>query len=266
MSEKYFQSDVPCKKCLGVERYISNKQCVFCKKSKEKQRYESNSDRIIQKNAEWAKSNRDKTAKYKKEYADRNHDSVKQSKIVYAKKNPDKVKESKKKWNDKNPEYMSIYRSNNIEILKKKSKIYAKANSKAAVARAKKWVQDNPERAKANARRLAKQWRSTEEGKAISFMRGCVTRCVRYRNFGQRTREILGYGHLEIISHIEKQFEKWMTWENYGDKWCIDHIIPIKHFISLGITDPKIINALSNLRPLCIKENSKKSSNLDFLI
>lgn len=266
MSEKHYQSEMPCKKCSSLNRYKSNNQCVSCKQSKQKQIYEANREQIIEKNAEWARNNKDKVIEYQRKYSDRHPEKLKEAKTIYAKNNPGKVKSSKKKWEDGNPEYMKLYRLKNLESLREKSKIYTRANSKKAVARVKKWVEDNPERAKENARRFIKQWRSTEEGKAISFMRGCITRCIKHRNIGKRTRDLIGYGHLEMIDHIEKQFEKWMTWDNYGEKWCIDHITPIKHFIDSGITDPKIINALSNLRPLCVKENSTKCANLYFLI
>lgn len=57
-----------------------------------------------------------------------------------------------------------------------------------------------------------------------------------------------------------------MLWSNYGcynkkdqvRKWNIDHIKSIAAFAKEGITDLKIINALSNLRPLDSVENSLK--------
>ncbi|AVH85447.1 hypothetical protein Rostov1_00057 [Vibrio phage Rostov-1] len=49
-----------------------------------------------------------------------------------------------------------------------------------------------------------------------------------------------------------------MSWDNWGE-WHIDHIKPVAQFKREGITDPKIINALSNLQPLWAEENLKKS-------
>lgn len=48
-----------------------------------------------------------------------------------------------------------------------------------------------------------------------------------------------------------------MTWENWGE-WHIDHIKPVAQFIREGITCPKQINALSNLRPLWAHDNLSK--------
>jgi hypothetical protein len=68
----------------------------------------------------------------------------------------------------------------------------------------------------------------------------------------------MGFTREEFKVHIETQFEPWMTWANHG-KWHVDHIVPVAHYISQGVTDPLVINALSNLRPLSAAENLRKS-------
>ncbi|MEK6881488.1 MAG: hypothetical protein AABY22_17835 [Nanoarchaeota archaeon] len=47
---------------------------------------------------------------------------------------------------------------------------------------------------------------------------------------------------------LEMNFTDQMCHDNHGE-WQIDHTIPIDYFIKKEIIDPKIINALSNLRP-----------------
>lgn len=70
------------------------------------------------------------------------------------------------------------------------------------------------------------------------------------------TEEMLGCSYVEFKEHLEKQFEPWMTWENYGlyngcpsYGWDIDHIIRI----SSAKTREEIIslNHHTNLQPLC---------------
>jgi len=73
-----------------------------------------------------------------------------------------------------------------------------------------------------------------------------------------KTYEALGYTEKELISHISALFKDGMTWEK-RESFHIDHIIPISYFIKNGVTDPKIINALSNLQPLYPMENRLKS-------
>lgn len=69
--------------------------------------------------------------------------------------------------------------------------------------------------------------------------------------------EELGYTPRELKSHIGKQFEEGMSWENWGD-WHIDHIYPVSMFpVS---TDISVVNDLTNLRPLWASENLSKGN------
>lgn len=73
------------------------------------------------------------------------------------------------------------------------------------------------------------------------------------------TREILGYGGEELKAHIESLFQPGMTWENYG-MWHIDHKIPISLMTLFGVTEPALINALSNLQPMWAIDNLAKGN------
>jgi NUMOD3 motif-containing protein len=98
--------------------------------------------------------------------------------------------------------------------------------------------------------------------KVADFMRSCVYR-LKSNSQTQRTREILGYTREELRIHLEAQFVDGMTWFNYGKKgWHIDHIYPVARFVKAGIVDPKIVNALANLRPLWARDNHRKSSKV----
>ncbi len=81
----------------------------------------------------------------------------------------------------------------------------------------------------------------------------------------------LTYSIQELKDHLEKQFEPWMNWQNWGsynykkwndnDKrtwvWNIDHIIPQSDLPYSSMEDEnfKICWSLSNLRPLSAKQN-----------
>lgn len=67
---------------------------------------------------------------------------------------------------------------------------------------------------------------------------------------------------IEIVKkHIERQFQKGMTWENHGYYiWHIDHIIPLKS--ATNEEEIKILFHYKNLRPLWAKENLKKSGKI----
>lgn len=72
-----------------------------------------------------------------------------------------------------------------------------------------------------------------------------------------RSEEILGYTSEDLVSHLEKQFAKGMSWDNYGE-WHIDHITPVIEHVRNGETDPSVINCLTNLRPIWAKDNMSK--------
>ncbi|HEY5267959.1 MAG TPA: hypothetical protein VII94_02400 [Candidatus Saccharimonadales bacterium] len=81
----------------------------------------------------------------------------------------------------------------------------------------------------------------------------------------------LTYTMQELKQHIEKLFEPWMTWENYGTyrldiwddqdastwTWQIDHIVPHSKFKYNSMEDQAFRDcwALSNLRPYSAKQN-----------
>ena len=48
--------------------------------------------------------------------------------------------------------------------------------------------------------------------------------------------ELVGCDINYLRNHLEKQFEPWMSWDNYGKWWHVDHIIPVTKF---DLTDPE---------------------------
>jgi len=133
-------------------------------------------------------------------------------------------------------------------------------NKQKTINRAKEWKSSNKEKVRIS----ESKWRKKESSKAITFMRDSLRRVLRTEKNG-RTEVILGYSRVELKTHIERQFTKGMSWENHGD-WHIDHIIPISEFIRRGESDPKIINALSNLKPIWAVNNLKKNNKIITLL
>jgi hypothetical protein len=72
------------------------------------------------------------------------------------------------------------------------------------------------------------------------------------------SEKMLGYTNQELVIHIGSLFLPGMSWENRTE-WHIDHIKPISLFVKEGITDNKIICALSNLQPLWAEDNLRKN-------
>lgn len=71
----------------------------------------------------------------------------------------------------------------------------------------------------------------------------------------------LGYSADELRDHLERQFDRRMTWSNYGvDGWHVDHIVPLTTFELdwFGCDEFKQAWALTNLRPLWKRDNFRK--------
>lgn len=75
--------------------------------------------------------------------------------------------------------------------------------------------------------------------------------------------EVLKYSPEELISHLEKQFNDGMTWDNYGE-WHVDHIIAISRHNIKEIGDEEFMKcwSLSNLQPMWGDENIRKSNKI----
>lgn len=149
-------------------------------------------------------------------------------------------------------------------------KYYAE-NWKKISDRANEWGRNNAERRNALAEKRRKDNRDTllpkrrakhnekmksDLGYRINHcIRSHVQRIVKRGGFS----ESMGYGANELIQRMEVQFKSGMSWDNYGD-WEIDHKIPVSVFISRGVTDAKIVNALSNLQPMWKSYNRSKGA------
>lgn len=76
----------------------------------------------------------------------------------------------------------------------------------------------------------------------------------------QHWEDLVGYTIEQLRKHLEKQFDENMNWENMGEYWEIDHIIPKGIFNYTKSTDHdfKICWSLANLRPLYWKDNRSR--------
>lgn len=109
--------------------------------------------------------------------------------------------------------------------------------------------------------------RSWEERRPVTSVVKKIRNSMRHRIremiYGKtRTSSKLPFSSDELRQHLEKQFCKGMSWDNYGTHWHVDHITPLSAF------DPSDEAAwcLTNLRPLPAEENLKKSHKVEFLI
>jgi hypothetical protein len=79
---------------------------------------------------------------------------------------------------------------------------------------------------------------------------------------GASTFEYLPYTPLQLMEHIESQFDEHMSWDNYGDYWHLDHIVPQAALIYDSLTHPNFAKCwdINNLQPLEKSRNASKGA------
>jgi len=164
----------------------------------------------------------------------------------WAENNQDKDREYKRNWDSRNKEKKAEYKRE-----------WRKQNRDKDIEYTRRWQSKNPEWA-AN---YIKQRRRNDDEFRLKENLKCSLRKILERTGSKKkskTFDIMGYDANKLKERLEFQFQEGMSWDNYGEIWEIDHIISIQHFLNKGETRPNIINALSNLRPLWVRENRNK--------
>ena len=89
-----------------------------------------------------------------------------------------------------------------------------------------------------------------------------ITGTKNYRKW----QDLVGYSVSDLKEHLEKQFSKGMSWENYGLRgWHIDHKIPrfVFNFSNPNDDDFKKCWSLKNLQPMWSTDNIRKGRRLE---
>lgn len=239
-----------------------------------------------QENKEYLK---ERDAKYYKE----NKDRIREVSKEYSRRNVDRIKEYQRQWRDENKEYKHSkdleYKQENREKLKEQSREYYRNNKEEISLKEKLRYQENrEERLKyANEYRNKNKDEINKKGReyrkqyhvmarrrdrdaylrkhcpktiTMNKCRELLHRTLKVINEDKKdsTYTILGYNSAELREHVERYMIDGMTWENFGEYWCLDHRYPVSRLVKMGITDCSIINSLYNLRPMLTIHNLSK--------
>jgi predicted nucleic acid-binding Zn ribbon protein len=132
---------------------------------------------------------------------------------------------------------------------------------------ARRWRQKN----KKKLRDQAKQWRIQNKERWRKYKKTPENKCRRnvrkrlkdvFNGSGVAFSSLLGCTGKQLRAHLESQFKRGMSWDNYGTYWHIDHIQPLASF---DLTDPaqrRLACNYNNLQPLPAKENIIKSDKI----
>lgn len=171
-------------------------------------------------------------------------------------------------WYHKNKDRRRKYKQQEWykEYSKKYRQEWYRENREHALLYAKNWARDNVEKKNAYQRSDSykeyrkKRYKEELEYKLNVYCRNIVKRTLNAsgKNKNNPTYETLGYDTNTLKLNMENKFLPGMSWENRQD-WHIDHKYPVSKYISEGVTDPSIINALDNLIPMWAEDNLSKS-------
>ena len=148
---------------------------------------------------------------------------------------------------------------------KRKDPEFNKSERKKERERNKERRKTDPEyRKKINKKKYERRKKKMENDPVYRFkvkIRKRIRSILKDRGYTKKskTHEILGISYEEFNLHMERQFVKGMTWDNYGE-WHIDHIIPL----ATAICEDDVIrlNHYTNLQPLWAEDNIRKGSKI----
>lgn len=75
-------------------------------------------------------------------------------------------------------------------------------------------------------------------------------------------RDFVGTDIGSVREWISARMVEGMNWNNYGTKWVIDHIVPIRLFDVYSEQDLKLCWHYKNLMPLLVEDNLAKEGNV----
>lgn len=232
---KRYYTGQPCKHGHVDERLVSNGSCFGCgpKKASERLRAPGWESRLEDRRQKY-QENRDRELERKRRYREANREKHLESTRRWRKESPDKYLNGARRYREENPEAVRESQRRWCELNRHNLNDYRRER-----------LRSDP------AFRMAK------------CIRDCIRRTV--KNKSAPSVEMIGYTPDELRAHIERQFIKGMSWENYGE-WHIDHICPVSKMIAEGVTDPAVINCLSNLRPMWAADNMSKGDRQTHLL
>jgi len=161
-----------------------------------------------------------------------------------------------------------LYRAENKKKISDKAKEHYQANAERYKAKRRQAYQADPQKFIDASREYKRKRKQTDPTFRLRERISNAIYCVLFRDAhtGKRssTWEHLPYTPEQLREHLESQFEDWMTWDNYGSHWHIDHIYPQSKLPHDSMEHPNFLLcwSLDNLRPLEKIENLKKSNKI----
>jgi hypothetical protein len=210
--------------------------------------------------------------------------------------NASKIRARVKAYRSANADILKARRAENADKCREKNRAYYAANREQCKARAQRWREANASRVAAvgaewrknnghtiRANYLAtrekvherhSRWQKAKRAADPNYAEYCrIMRrmCGAMRKHSQgscvsnrlRIVQLLGCEWSEFISHIERQFQPGMTWENHGRSgWHFDHIRPLSSFDLTVEAELRKGCHYTNVQPLWAADNIRKGGRV----
>lgn len=98
--------------------------------------------------------------------------------------------------------------------------------------------------------------------RAVHNLRGRISHIINGNPKEDSTMALIGCPREHLMRHLEVQFKKGMSWENYGQAWHIDHKIPISAFDANKPSEMRTCFHFSNLQPMWAGDNMSKGGKV----
>ncbi len=234
---------------VGDSYFMESKKCSRCKEIKEFSFFNKNKSENDGRDYYCKICSKAKAANYAKN----NNEKIRLLQNIHYKKNKEKISNQRKELRLLNLEKHRLrekkYRQNNPQLINAQKKRHYTKHKKKIIKRG---VAYKSKRIKIDAFFQLKQ-----------NLRSRITVALSRKKIQKNGSAIKLLGApIEIVKlHLEKQFKKGMSWENYGFRgWHADHITPL----ASAKTEEDLIKLChyTNLQPLWALENLKKSSKI----
>ncbi len=171
-----------------------------------------------------------------------------------------------RKWKSFNKDriksYMKDYRSENQDQIKITSSQYRQKKATDIRKAEKHYRLKNKDKLKTWKRNYYHTvLKFDPEWKLLQYNRKVLNKYLKDKK-DRPTKDFIGCTIQELKLYLESQFTEDMSWENYGEHWHVDHVIPCKLF-DLNVPEERLkCFHYSNLQPLRASENMSKQDKL----
>jgi hypothetical protein len=153
---------------------------------------------------------------------------------------------------------MKVWRENNPDREKQQQAQYRKTHREKRREYDRQWREKNRDYWRNYQNELL---RTDLDYRLHNYISAAIRRAIKKNR--KSTFDILGYSVDDLRRHLESLFQPGMSWQNYGTRWHIDHVIPRSWFNlgaenSLNETELKLCWSLRNLQPMWMNNNLEK--------